>query len=149
MKNRYRIRGSFGGPARQGPRSGVAAVEFAIILPFLIAATMALVDYGAGVYWRTQLDAASRTGAQFAMDDDGNTTAIAVAVKAAIDLPAADVTVTTTEFCECVFGTVTPCTSTCGADEPRHFLRVEANYTLDTILISPFSVTGETVIRVE
>ena len=142
--------GKLGGRWRTQAQRGAVAIEFAVVLPFLVFGTLFLVDYGIGVYWHTQLDAASRAGAQFAMDDKDDATAIEAAVKAAADLPPADVTVTITEFCECSFDSGSTCNpGTCGGGDPRHFLRIQASYDVDTLLAPAFTVTGETVIRVE
>lgn len=50
-----------------GDRSGVAAVEFALIAPTLILVLVGLIDLGGMIYTRFQLDAALNAGANYAM----------------------------------------------------------------------------------
>ncbi len=50
-----------------GDRSGVAAVEFALIAPTLILVLVGLIDLGGMLYTRFQLDASLSAGANYAM----------------------------------------------------------------------------------
>ena len=52
-----------------GDRSGVAAVEFAIIVPVLLALTMGVIDFGMYIGTRIELEQALRAGGQYALKD--------------------------------------------------------------------------------
>ena len=62
-----RRRGGRLGAAFLGDRSGVAAVEFALISPTIILVLVGLIDLGGMLYTRFQLDASLSAGANFAM----------------------------------------------------------------------------------
>ena len=55
------------GAAFLGDRSGVAAVEFALISPTIILVLVGLIDLGGMLYTRFQLDASLGAGANYAM----------------------------------------------------------------------------------
>ncbi len=55
------------GAAFLGDRSGVAAVEFALISPTIILVLVGLIDLGGILYTRFQLDASLSAGANYAM----------------------------------------------------------------------------------
>ena len=130
--------------------SGAAGVELAITLPFLAFGAILTYDYGNGVYWHMQLDAATRSGAQFAMDYHEDNVAMEAVVLATTKLDPADVAVTISEFCECSFGAQLTCGSTCaGGDEPQKFTSIQITHDVETLLAPSYTVSGETVIRVE
>jgi len=54
-------------PAIGGDRRGIAAVEFALIAPFLITVVVGLVDLGVGLHHAMQVDAAAQAGLQYAL----------------------------------------------------------------------------------
>ncbi len=62
-----RTRGGRFGAAFLGDRSGVAAVEFALISPTIILVLVGLIDLGGMLYTRFQLDASLSAGANYAM----------------------------------------------------------------------------------
>jgi Flp pilus assembly protein TadG len=64
---RSRRRGGRFGAAFLGDRSGVAAVEFALISPTIILVLVGLIDLGGMIYTRFQLDASLSAGANYAM----------------------------------------------------------------------------------
>ena len=129
--------------------SGAAGVELGIALPFLAFGAILTYDYGNGVYWHMQLDAATRSGAQFAMDYYKDTAAMEAVVLATTQLDPSDVTVAISEFCECSYGAELSCSSTCGGDEPQRYSRIQISHNVETLLAPAYSVSGETVIRVE
>ena len=67
MRKRVSHHGGRFGAAFLGDRSGVAAVEFALIAPTLILVLVGLIDVGGMIYTRFQLDAAVNAGANYAM----------------------------------------------------------------------------------
>ncbi len=131
-------------------KAGAAGVELGITVPFLAFGAILTYDYGNGVYWHMQLDAATRSGAQFAMDYHDDTAAMEAVVLATTNLDPSEVTVSISEFCECTFGTPLACGTTCvGGDEPQKFTSIEIAHDVETMLAPAYTVSGETVIRVE
>ncbi len=124
---------------RHGRRSGTSSLEFALLLPILLAMLVGLVDWGLAIDARIQLQSAVRAGAQYAMRMPTDTAGITAAVRAA----ASDRTLTVTNpviWCECS-GSSTSCTSSCDAGMQR-FLSVSA-----TQSYSPITPAGPTQIR--
>lgn len=100
---------------------GVAAVEFALIAPILIAAVLTMSDLGFAIHERSEIDQALRNGAQHAISDPGE--AKVAAVLALVDPTGAgrDSTVFTVDrFCSCkeTPDTQTLCSTTCAGDMP-------------------------------
>jgi Flp pilus assembly protein TadG len=83
---------------------GVAAVEFAILVPMLVAMFVYTVDMALSVYQSMQLDAASQAGVHYAVLNGFNATAISSAVTNSTSLTGMTVA-TPTEFCGCPSGT--------------------------------------------
>jgi len=96
-------------------REANAAVEFALIVPFLLAMLVPLADLGAYVYENMQVQLAAQAGAEYAAQQAWNPTGIKNAILSAANLPAgANLTVTPdpfdaahVTFCACVDGTST------------------------------------------
>lgn len=101
--------------------SGVAAVEFALIAPILIAAVLTMSDLGFAIHERSEIDQALRNGAQHAISDPGETE-----VEALLNLvdptgAGRDQTAfTVTRFCACdeTPDIQTLCSTTCAGDKP-------------------------------
>lgn len=112
-----------------GDRTGVAAIEFALIAPLLITLLGAAVDLGIAIDRSIRLENAARTGAQYATrapSDTAGAQAAALASSTAIaDWGGATVTVGPM-FCTCPpanAGTGGPgvgCTSTCATGLARY-----------------------------
>jgi Flp pilus assembly protein TadG len=67
-----------------GDRRGIAAVEFALVAPFLIATAVGLTDIGFGLYRAMQVDDAAHAGMRYALVHGYDATAISAQV-AAVD----------------------------------------------------------------
>lgn len=101
--------------------AGVAAVEFALIAPMLIAAVLTMADLGFAIHERAEIDQALRNGAQQAVTDPG-TDEVATVLNL-VDATGAgrDTTIfTVSRFCACA---ETPeiqtiCSTTCAGDNP-------------------------------
>ncbi len=101
--------------------SGVAAVEFSLIAPILIASVLTMADLGFAIHERFEIDQVLRNGAQRAVTDPG-------AAKVAAVLKLVDATsegqsstdFTVNRFCACADtpGTETTCSTTCAGDNP-------------------------------
>lgn len=88
---------------------GAAAVEFAIILPVLVALTLGILAFGYAFHVQTVLDNAARQGVRVAALTTGSTR-IQAAQQAAIDSAAPTIALTRTQI------VVTPATCSGGAD---------------------------------
>lgn len=101
--------------------SGVAAVEFALIAPILIAAVLTMSDLGFAIHERAEIDQALRNGAQYAISDPG--VSDVAAVLDLVDKTGAgrDSTVfAVSRFCACneTPDIQTMCSTTCAGDKP-------------------------------
>ena len=151
--------GGLGGlPIRYiGDRSGVGAIEFAIIAPVLIFMFVALADLGIGIYENMQVDSAAQYGAQYALVNGYDTNAIKSAVQSSTDL--SPLTVTPISFAGCPGAngvtpsliTGMPCSdgSTAG-----NFARVSVSHTYTTLIPYPglpssFNLSSQSTVRLK
>ncbi|MEQ8665982.1 MAG: TadE/TadG family type IV pilus assembly protein [Rhodospirillales bacterium] len=128
---------------------GAAAVEFAILAPVMIVAFSGIVGYGMALLDEMDLVSATRSGAQLALIDSSDTSAIQNAVVAATGLGITTSDVTTTEFCECADGSTVTCGLTCsdGSDN-RYFMTITATFDHTIFLIgNTVTLTGSTTVR--
>jgi Flp pilus assembly protein TadG len=68
-------------------RRGVAGVEFALALPVLVLLLVGMFDYGALAFQTMEVSAAAHAGADYAMHNGWNSSAIQTAVTNATGLP--------------------------------------------------------------
>jgi Flp pilus assembly protein TadG len=132
---------------RRGRRSGVSSIEFALLMPIMLAMLVGLLDWGLAIDQRIQLQTAVRAGAQYALRNPTDTAGITAAVRAA----AADRTLTVGDpviFCECNGGAAS-CTATCDSGLQR-FLSVSANQVFVPLTpAGPTSVSADVTLRVQ
>ncbi len=118
--------------------SGVAAVEFAVILPVLMVLTMGMIDFSMYIGTRMELEQAVRAGGQYALKDSSDSVTIASAVTGSTSLSGVTVNVGSL-VCECPNGTSTVCrgdvnyASCAGGLPPAGFLTITATTTYDPI----------------
>ncbi|HYC13070.1 MAG TPA: TadE/TadG family type IV pilus assembly protein [Stellaceae bacterium] len=105
------IAGIFGRLSRE--RSGAAAVELALALPFLAAVLLPMVDIGMAAYQQMAVEDAAQAGSAYALVHGWNSTAIQTAVTNASDITGISASPAPTEFCGCPSGG-TIATVTCG-----------------------------------
>lgn len=94
-------------------KRGVSTIEFALAAPMLIAATVAMADFGLAVNEKMRLVSAARAGAQAGFSNSGNQAAMQAAVLAATGLTPSSITVTAATVCGCADGRTLVCTATC------------------------------------
>src|ERR1700740_3057285 len=70
-----------------GDTSGVAAIEFGIVVPLLVLMVVAAVDIGMGFYRKMQVEDAAQAGAQWAIKNGFDANAITNAVTSATSAP--------------------------------------------------------------
>src|SRR6202171_207568 len=92
----------------------VSAVEFAITEPLLIGMLIPLVDLGFGIVKNTQLRNAAQAGAQYALVNGWDSTAIQSAVTNATKLSPIQALPAPSQSCGCPNGT-TVSSATCGS----------------------------------
>ena len=103
---RDRRRRASSGPLRRllaraaGDEAGVAAVEFAMLVPVLVLMVMATADIGLGIYRKMQVEQAAQAGAEWAIrngfDADGISNAVTSATNAQVAVSPAP-----SQFCGC------------------------------------------------
>lgn len=126
---------------------GVAALEFAIGAPLLIAILIPLIDLGMGFYTKMQVQDAAQAGVQYALANGWNSVAIQNAVMAATTLPSISAVPAATTSCGCAAGaSVTPanCGSTCADGQPAGTYVTASAQAVYTPLI-PYPALGSTV----
>ncbi len=143
---------------------GSVAIELALLTPVLAALLIGSVDLGTYIYEKMQLQSASRAGAQYAIQSDGNaedTAGISAAVLASSADLDAGVAITSAAFCGCIDGSetalsdTTGCSTTCpGGDFPGLSVRVTVTNTYTPIFPYPgipdsILLEGSTSMRVE
>lgn len=135
---------------------GIAAVEFAMIAPIMVALFIGTYDFGRVMNEHARVASAAGAGTQYAFhyveDQDGW-------VQAARDDAqdtANQLAITTNEFCECPGNLPVACTATCGnpPETPAKYLSVQVVGSVDLMFgygftQNPLPITKQAVIRVE
>lgn len=142
---------------------GMAAVEFAFVVPILALMMVSTIDLGMGFYRKMQVREAAQAGAQWAMLHGFNSTSISTAVTSATSFPGISATPAPSQFCGCAASTgVTPnedtapiCESPCpDTTVAGTFVTASAQATYNTILAYPsipasFAFTAQTTVRIQ
>jgi Flp pilus assembly protein TadG len=148
------------GCARAAARDvrGVAAIEFAMIVPVLLFMMVAIVDFGLAIYSDMEVQNAAQAGAQYAIAHGFNANSISQAVTSATNLAGIAVSSGPTKFCGCpssIGVTNTACNSTCsGGSTPGTYVTVSARGTYTTIVPYPlipnsFTFTSPSTVRIQ
>lgn len=128
-------------------RSGVAAVEMALIAPVLILGLLMMLDVGFAVRERVNLDHSTRTGAQAVMSNLNDETEISDIVLAAANEPQS-VTIAVERTCSCG-GTQVDCSNWCSATEPPSvFLNISAAKQHKGFLLPAFTLESQTHVQI-
>jgi len=123
-------------------------VEFALIIPVMSIILLGLSDYAIAAFHTIELESAARSGAQYAMLDSSDTAVIITTVENSTFLDATNLTVTTTEFCECADGTTVACGGACASGNVRGYMQISAVYIHTPIFLpSTMTLTGESIFR--
>lgn len=125
--------------------AGAAALELALLTPFLALAVLGLTDVGLAVAQKMRLNDAAQQGAQYGLVRNpiqGDVSGIIAAMGPGA--PGADRVIDVQLFCECVAGTAVACTTTCVGGNQRHrYLDVTATENYHTLFSYP--VVGPTI----
>lgn len=115
-------------------RRGAAAVEFALMVPVVVAGLTGVANYGLVIFEKIEMESAARAGAQMAIRDRENTSAIQQTTVDSTNLTITTSDVLVTNECRCAdINTVVGCGSTCTDGDPLQFytkVTVSKNFTL-------------------
>lgn len=117
-------------------RSGVSAVEFALVAPVLLISLLGVVDIGNVVYQRADMESALRAGIQYFMNGGDDLTKAEQVVTASWTTKPEGVSVIADRYCMCGT-TVHACNTLCDDDTyPLSFNRIQATATFPGILMN-------------
>lgn len=135
-------------PLRNRWRSGVSSLEFALIMPILLAMLVGLTEWGLAIDSRIQLQTAVRAGAQYALRMPTDTAGIASAVRAAVP-ERTDLSVPApTMSCECA-GAAAECSGACAGGMER-FLTVSASHSYTPLTpVGPTLIAADVTLRIQ
>jgi len=128
---------------------GAAAVEFALLIPIISAVLLGLVNYGLAMFDKMELTSATRAGAQLALLDTSDTTAIKQAVVDSTNLSLTIANVTTSQACECADGSAVTCGDPCGdGSANRYYFTVNSSYAHNLLLLgTSVTLNGSATVR--
>lgn len=136
-------------------RSGVGAVEFALMLPILVGLMAAVADFSLAANERMRLTSAARAGAQAAYKAAGDTAGVAAAARAASGLDAARISVASQKSCGCLNGAAVACDGACAdGNGVRTYVRVTVTERWSPVIVSTVmdgavTLTGTATLRVK
>ena len=122
--------------------NGPSAIEFALLSAILLPILLGLTDYGLAQFKKIELSGAVRSGAQYILLNDYDSATVETVVTSATNIPSGDVTVSSSEFCECADGTsISDCSDSCDDGESvQKFVTVSATYDFTPIIL-PTTIT--------
>ncbi|WP_323810832.1 TadE/TadG family type IV pilus assembly protein [Sphingobium baderi] len=125
---------------------GIAALEFALLFPLLLAIILSIYDIGRAVHFNIRLAEAARLGAEYGLRAPSDDAGVANTVMNT--LPGwTGVTVDPVErSCVCPGSGPALCSSSCPVPMTR-YLKVRVSKPLERLLIGPSTATGETTVR--
>lgn len=137
---------------------GVAAIEFAIVLPLFSLGLLAVLDLGMGMYRRMQVQYAAQAGAEYAATHDYSQSAVTNAVLSATSYAGISASPAPTQFCGCATAAginVAACGSTCSSGSAAGtYVSASAQATYSTALAYPsvqrsFTFASQATVRVK
>jgi Flp pilus assembly protein TadG len=138
--------------------SGSSAVEFAFILPITVYLFIGVVDYGVGLYRKMEVKQAAQVGAEYAVINGFDASAISQAVTSATVFPGISASPAPSTFCGCASTTgvvQATCGSTCSDGKSAGtYLTVSASGQYSTVLPYPlvpnaFPLNGKATVRMQ
>jgi Flp pilus assembly protein TadG len=137
---------------------GASAIEFAVILPPLILMAIAIVDLGQGINRNMEVQNAAQMGAQYAVTNGNDTTAITTVVTESTHFDGVQASPAPYQFCGCASDTSVAeisCDSECdGGTPPGSYITVSAQGVYSTIIPYPllpssFTLTAQSTVRLQ
>ena len=132
-------------------KRGVAAVEFALLVPILSALFIGIANYGLATFERMELESAARAGAQMALIDSSSTLVIQQVVVDSTNANIITSDVDVTQSCACADGTSVTCGNSCSdGSANQYYMTVTAteSYTL-LLLPTTITLTGTAMVRTQ
>lgn len=128
---------------------GVAAIEFALIVPILLILMLGLIDYGLAMFTKMELTGAVRAGAQLALSDKDDIDKIKQAVVDATNNAIPLASVSAVQTCKCDDETTVTCGDDCGdSSDNRYFMTITASQVFSYIfLTTPVTLVETAIIR--
>jgi Flp pilus assembly protein TadG len=137
--------------------TGLAAIEFGLIAPFLVLLVVAAADLGTGIHKAMQVQNAAEAGAIYASKHAFDVAGITGAVVNSAGAAGIAATPAPAQFCGCPSASgisTASCASTCAdGSAPGQYLRISAQVTHAPLLSiaglgTPSAMTGQAVIRI-
>lgn len=117
---------------------GVAAIEFAIMIPLFFLMIVSVTDIGLGVYRKMQVENAAQVGTQYAIARGFDTSGISNAVTSATNSTAITASPSPVQFCGCPTSTgisTVSCGTVCtGGAQAGTYTTVSAQATYSTLI---------------
>jgi Flp pilus assembly protein TadG len=136
--------------------SGVAAVEFAMIVPMIMFMFLAMTDLGVGIYTDMRVNNAAQYATEYALVNGYDSNAIVNAVKSASNLTG--MSVSPAQFCGCPGSTQvtrTACSASCGdGTTAGQYAQISVTDTYATIIPYPglpasFPLSAQSTVRLQ
>jgi Flp pilus assembly protein TadG len=130
---------------------GNVAIEFALVLPFIFLLLSGIINFGLILANQNQLNDVVSAGMLDAFGNSASPSAVQNAMQNATSI--SPLTVTATQFCQCLNGTTQACTQTCSdGSTPGTYMTVTAQsqvslIALDFVLTNPFVINAQGTIR--
>ena len=120
-------------------------------MPIISALFIGVVNYGLIVFDQMELNSAARAGAQMALIDASDTSAIQQVVVDSTNLDITASNVTVTESCNCYNGDAALCSdTTCNSKPVEHYFTVTINEDYTLLLVpTTIALTGTASVRTE
>jgi Flp pilus assembly protein TadG len=123
---------------------GIAAIEFALIVPMLIMILIGVVDYGMFINQKMKLQDLARTATQYVVQGGSDANVMADIIQTSDFYKAAAakgqvITVATETLCECANAVAVSCTGTCtgSGNYVRHFYSATLSGTYKPLFVYP------------
>lgn len=130
---------------------GNVAIEFALVLPIIFLILSGVINFGLIIANQNQLNDVASAGMLYAFGVSSTPSAVQTAMQNSTSI--SPLTVTATQFCQCLDGTNPGCANTCNdGSTPGTYVTVTAQsqvdlIALDFILTNPFVTNVQGTIR--
>lgn len=129
-------------------RSGVAAVEFALFAPFMMAAVLSMSEVGLMAFDKMKLTSGVRSASQYVLAGGEDAEVIASLIASGSGISAANISVSVTVYCNCaVDGVATACFSNCSDDDTPRTYREIAAKTVSSRLFKQWPISSVAEVR--
>jgi len=137
---------------------GASAIEFALLVPMLIALVIFTADLGMGIYRNIQVQNAAQAGVTFAAARGFSADQISAAVRNATTFSDIQASPAPSKFCGCASASgvaAAVCTAACGdGSQPGTYVTVSAKATYNTIIPYPalpnsYALSSQATVRIQ